>query len=264
MRAWLFPLLLLLPACAPQAAQPTPTPAVAQPAVHPVSGLPVIPLTITPTGGRPHAFRVEVAATEPQQARGLMFRTAMGADEGMIFPYDPPQMVAFWMKNTVIPLDIIFIGPDHRVINIAANATPYSEASLPAHYLPMRDFVQEQTLLSEDPRRIERYFGEARALAEELGVDLRLPRTRVRLHPQGTPGRQRCDWPWKGAYMSYQGYTMPCCMISTPDRYTLGDLNQQDFATLWNGPAHQQFRDQLDSDEPPEVCRSCAVYSGTF
>lgn len=140
----------------------------------------------------------------------------------------------------------------------------FGEASLPAHYLPMRDFVQEQTLLSEDPRRIERYFGEARALAEELGVDLRLPRTRVRLHPQGTPGRQRCDWPWKGAYMSYQGYTMPCCMISTPDRYTLGDLNQQDFATLWNGPAHQQFRDQLDSDEPPEVCRSCAVYSGTF
>jgi radical SAM protein with 4Fe4S-binding SPASM domain len=53
-------------------------------------------------------------------------------------------------------------------------------------------------------------------------------------------------------------------MISTPDRYTLGDLNQQDFAALWNGPAYQQFRAQLDSDEPPEVCRSCSVYSGTF
>jgi uncharacterized membrane protein (UPF0127 family) len=50
----------------------------------------------------------------------------------MIFPYSPPQTVSFWMKNTVIPLDIIFIGPDHRVINIAAMATPYSEASLPA------------------------------------------------------------------------------------------------------------------------------------
>jgi uncharacterized membrane protein (UPF0127 family) len=132
MRAWLLPLLLLVPACTPQAAQPTPSPAVAQPAVHPVSGLPVIPLTVTPIGGRPHAFRVEVARTEAEQARGLMFRTAMGADEGMIFPYDPPQTVSFWMKNTVIPLDIIFIGPDHRVINIAANATPYSEASLPA------------------------------------------------------------------------------------------------------------------------------------
>ena len=125
-------LLLLAPACTQQAAEPTPAPAASQPAVHPVSGLPVIPLTVTPIGGRPHVFRVEVASTEPQQARGLMFRTAMGADEGMIFPYSPPQTVSFWMKNTVIPLDIIFIGPDHRVINIAAMATPYSEASLPA------------------------------------------------------------------------------------------------------------------------------------
>ncbi len=140
----------------------------------------------------------------------------------------------------------------------------FGETSLPAHYLPMRDFVQEQTLLNEEPERIERYFGAARTLADELGVDLRLPRTRPRPHPQGTPGRQRCDWPWKGAYMSYQGYTMPCCMISTPDRYTLGDLSQQDFASIWDGPAYQQFRAQLDSDEPPEVCRSCSVYSGTF
>jgi uncharacterized membrane protein (UPF0127 family) len=132
MRAWLFPLLLLVPGCSPQAAEPTPTPALAANAVHPVSGLPVIPLTITPAGARAHAFRVEVARTEPEQARGLMFRTTMGADEGMIFPYDPPQTVAFWMKNTVIPLDIIFIGADRRVLNIAANAVPYSEASLPS------------------------------------------------------------------------------------------------------------------------------------
>ena len=55
-----------------------------------------------------------------------MFRTQMGADEGMIFPYNPPEAVSFWMKNTVIPLDIIFIGTDHRIINIAANAEPYS------------------------------------------------------------------------------------------------------------------------------------------
>jgi uncharacterized membrane protein (UPF0127 family) len=133
MRTWLIPLLVLLaPACTSQAAAPTPAPAASQPAVHPLSGLPVIPLTVTPIGGRPHVFRVEVAGTEAQQSRGLMFRTAMDPDEGMIFPYSPPQTVSFWMKNTVIPLDIIFIGPDHRVINIAANATPYSEASLPS------------------------------------------------------------------------------------------------------------------------------------
>jgi uncharacterized membrane protein (UPF0127 family) len=131
MRKCLLPLVLLVAGCT-QAAPAQSQAAASQPAVHPVSGLPVIPLTVTPIGGRPHVFRVEVASTEAQQARGLMFRTAMGPDEGMIFPYSPPQTVSFWMKNTVIPLDIIFIGPDHRVINIAAMATPYSEASLPA------------------------------------------------------------------------------------------------------------------------------------
>jgi len=61
-----------------------------------------------------------------------MFRTHMGADEGMIFPEDPPRRPIFWMRNTVIPLDIIFIGTDHRILNIAANAVPYDETQLPA------------------------------------------------------------------------------------------------------------------------------------
>jgi uncharacterized membrane protein (UPF0127 family) len=100
-------------------------------AVHPVSGLKVVPLTVTTAGG-PHVFKVEVAASPAEQERGLMFRTAMGADEGMIFPMDPPRPAAFWMKNTVIPLDIIFVGADHKVLNIAANAVPYDLSPLPA------------------------------------------------------------------------------------------------------------------------------------
>lgn len=102
-----------------------------QPVLHPESGLPVVPLTIK-SNGRVHTFRVEVAATEAQQEKGLMFRTKMGADEGMIFPENPPRRAAFWMRNTVIPLDIIFIGADHRILNIAANAVPYDERPLPS------------------------------------------------------------------------------------------------------------------------------------
>jgi uncharacterized membrane protein (UPF0127 family) len=128
MRLLLLPLLLALPACSPQAAEQAP-PAAQQAAVHPVSGLEVIPLTITSLG-KTHRFRVEVARTPQEQARGLMFRTEMGPDEGMLFPYDPPRVLSFWMKNTVLSLDLIFIGPDRRVINVAANAVPYSEASI--------------------------------------------------------------------------------------------------------------------------------------
>jgi uncharacterized protein len=78
------------------------------------------------SNGKTHGFTVEVAATSPQQARGLMFRTALKDDRGMIFPFPEARMASFWMKNTVIPLDIIFIRADGRIENIAANTTPYS------------------------------------------------------------------------------------------------------------------------------------------
>lgn len=124
---------LALAACSTQGnAEGAAATASAEPSVHPVSGLRVIPLTVTTTSGQRHAFRVEVAATGAEQQRGLMFRTAMGADEGMIFPLEQVRMASFWMHNTVIPLDIIFIGPDHKVINISADAVPYSENSRPS------------------------------------------------------------------------------------------------------------------------------------
>lgn len=98
-------------------------------AVHPVSGLAVVPLTVT-SGEDRHQFAVEVADTREAQARGLMFRTELGDFEGMIFPYDGIRAQGFWMKNTPIPLDIIFIGPDRRISNIAAMTEPYSLESV--------------------------------------------------------------------------------------------------------------------------------------
>jgi uncharacterized membrane protein (UPF0127 family) len=132
----LAPLAVALAACSTQAASDPAAPpqAVAQ-GVHPVSGLRVVDLTVTSNAaGRSvvRNFRVEVAATQQEQARGLMFRTQMGEDEGMIFPLERVRMASFWMRNTVIPLDIIFIGPDNRILNIAAMTTPYSEQSVPS------------------------------------------------------------------------------------------------------------------------------------
>ena len=122
-------LFVALAVCAPADARRAPRDLAA--AQHPVSGLKVIPLTIT-HGKVIHRFRVEVAKTEPEQQKGLMFRQTMGANEGMIFPMNPPRYAAFWMRNTVLPLDIIFIGADRRVLNVAANAVPYSETPLPS------------------------------------------------------------------------------------------------------------------------------------
>ena len=79
------------------------------------AGLEQVPLTIESRGKR-HAFIVEVARTAEEQALGLMNRPSLAPDRGMIFPYDPPRPAAFWMKNTLIPLDMIFVRQDgtHR------------------------------------------------------------------------------------------------------------------------------------------------------
>ncbi|WP_432201853.1 DUF192 domain-containing protein [Erythrobacter sp. W53] len=121
---------LVVAACSPQAdAQASATPAPANSeigsAIHPVSGLRVTPLTIT-AAGQVHSFDVEVAATDEEQAQGYMFRTEIGDFEGMIFPSKTPQLRSFWMKNTPLPLDIIYIGVDSRILNIHAMTTPYS------------------------------------------------------------------------------------------------------------------------------------------
>jgi radical SAM protein with 4Fe4S-binding SPASM domain len=143
-------------------------------------------------------------------------------------------------------------------------AHAFTESSLPEQYRPMREFVQAETLLEEDIERIEYYFSKARSIAAMLGIKLRLPRTRMRIHPPGTPGPQRCDWPWKGAYISYQGIAMPCCMVSTPDRINFGSMAEQTVEQIWNGKDYQDFRQQLSSDTPPEICSACSIYRGTF
>jgi radical SAM protein with 4Fe4S-binding SPASM domain len=140
----------------------------------------------------------------------------------------------------------------------------FAESSLPAEYRPMREFVDEQTLLGGDHEEIERVFSETRAIAETLGVELRLPRVRANPHPPGTPGPTRCDWPWVRAYVSYQGLAMPCCTIATPDRFNFGSMVDRGVSQIWNGPGYEQFRDQLSSEEPPEICRTCSVYQQTF
>jgi len=82
-------------------------------------------LTIHSARGE-HRFTVEVAGTPEEQAYGLMNRSELAPDKGMIFPFDPPRDASFWMKNTLIPLDMIFIRADGTIANIAENTVPIS------------------------------------------------------------------------------------------------------------------------------------------
>jgi uncharacterized membrane protein (UPF0127 family) len=77
--------------------------------------------------------RVEIADTEPKRQRGLMFRESMGPNEGMIFLFERPGFYPFWMKNTLIPLDMLWLDTDGRVVSIASSVPPCKADPCPTY-----------------------------------------------------------------------------------------------------------------------------------
>ena len=84
------------------------------------------------TASGTHTFEVEIAADDASRERGLMNRRFMPANRGMLFEFEQNAPVSFWMKNTYIPLDMIFISPAGRVTNVVAEAEPLSERVIPS------------------------------------------------------------------------------------------------------------------------------------
>jgi uncharacterized membrane protein (UPF0127 family) len=84
------------------------------------------------TASGDHNFNVEVATTDEEKALGLMYRRSLPENAGMLFLYDRPQQAAMWMKNTLIPLDMIFIGPSGEVHRIEQYTEPFSTTVIPS------------------------------------------------------------------------------------------------------------------------------------
>ena len=82
-------------------------------------------LEIVTATGR-HAFRVELAQTDQQRSQGLMFRPVLAPDAGMLFIYPGERQISMWMKNTLIPLDMLFLASDGRVVALHERAVPHS------------------------------------------------------------------------------------------------------------------------------------------
>ncbi|MCG9916591.1 MAG: DUF192 domain-containing protein [Phenylobacterium sp.] len=84
------------------------------------------------TGRGPVRFQVEIADNDATRAQGLMYRKSLAPDRGMLFDFHTPRPVAFWMRNTYISLDMIFIRADGRILSIARNTVPLSEEGVPS------------------------------------------------------------------------------------------------------------------------------------
>lgn len=106
------------------------------------------PLTITAADGKAHVFTVELALTPHEQEVGLMFRRELAADRGMLFDWGMPREVPMWMKNTLVPLDMVFIDGDGRITRIAENTVPQSLAIVPSEG-PVKATLELQGGLTE-------------------------------------------------------------------------------------------------------------------
>ncbi|MCJ2013453.1 DUF192 domain-containing protein [Methylobacterium sp. J-076] len=123
--------LALAGAClAPVVAVPL-VPAAAQ-AVAKAAQAPTETLTIATAGGA-RRFAVEVMRDDASRSRGLMFRRHMAPDHGMLFDFERDEPVTMWMKNTYLPLDMVFIRPDGTVSRVAADTEPLSTAIIPSN-----------------------------------------------------------------------------------------------------------------------------------
>ena len=133
-------------------------------------------------------------------------------------------------------------------------------------YREIRQFAADEALFGDasDAGAVET-FADARTVAEELGVELRLPRLEQPPPRPRAPGAPGCHWPFESAYVTHDGKVQPCCMVMGADRAVLGRLDDTDFATVWTDEPYRQFRaGLLEGGEPPAVCTGCSLYRRLF
>lgn len=156
-KRWLLIALLLAPFAA-----------AAQPGVdRPQPRLAEEPLAIVTRDGTRHQFRVEMAVRPDDQTIGMMFRTSMQPDEGMLFDWGAPRESSMWMRNTLIPLDMVFITQDGRIHRIHERAVPLSLATIESRgrvraTLELQGGIAERLNLRVGDRVEHRIFGTAR------------------------------------------------------------------------------------------------------
>jgi radical SAM protein with 4Fe4S-binding SPASM domain len=180
----------------------------------------------------------------------------------------PPhiQLNTVLMRSNLPELpDVVRLAADIGVDRmwLQALSHDFSDTGDDIAYVAIRGFTASEAVWANgqgEPGPV----AEARRVAAERGLDLRLPDQPDQPQPAGEPAALPCDWPWTGMYVTHDGKVQPCCMVMGDDRVVLGDLRTDSVDDVWRGAAYEAFRQALCSDDPPDVCRGCSWYRRVF
>ncbi len=139
----------------------------------------------------------------------------------------------------------------------------FSDTDPAGDYREIREYAEDEALWARPNPHAARVFAQARELAERLGVAVRLPHLEEPARRRGG-GEAGCSWPFESAYVTHEGKVQPCCAVMGADRAVLGDVRSNRFAEIWSNERYAAFREQLLTDEPPEVCNGCSLYRHVF
>ena len=198
-----------------------------------------------------------------ENVRGLVeARRALGAERPTV------QLVFVAMRRNVDELpELVRLAAEIGVESVWVQnlSHSFSDTDPAGSYRGIRDFAAEEALWAGGDDQARDVFERAAALADELGIELRLPRLEepdwAATRTPGTPG---CHWTFTEAYVTHDGKAQPCCMVMGSDRAALGDVERDGFARVWLNDEFRGFRAGLLGDDPPDVCRGCSLYRRVF
>jgi radical SAM protein with 4Fe4S-binding SPASM domain len=177
------------------------------------------------------------------------------------------SLVMVLMRNNFRDLPaVVQRAADWGIPRVRAQNLSHDFSDAPREtYASIASFVEDQAVVGLPDEELEPVLREAREVAAQTGVSLRLPRMQETRPAARVDGVEvGCDWPWRSAYVTHDGTVQPCCMVMGSDRAKLGSLKEASFAEIWEDEPYREFREGLINGKPHAVCRGCSEYRGVF
>ena len=223
-------------------------------------------LCVSLDGARPATFEsIRQGASFARVERNVRALVELMRERGAALPELSLVFVA--MRRNVAELaDVVRLAAEWGVPRVRVQNLSHSfdDTDPAGAYREIRELAAREALWPDADEEARAAFAEARLVAEERGVALRLPALDEGARPRRAEGEPGCDWPWRSAYVRHDGKAQPCCMLMGADRAILGDVRDRGFDEVWGGPSYRAFREALCGGDPPDVCRGCSMYRGVF